>query len=60
MLQVVAATAFWVMAIRMRVVQAVVEGWVDDDSELGFIQGRIAAVAVDAKRARARFAPASG
>ena len=56
---VAAVTALWVMAIRMRVVQAVVEGWVDD-REPGFIQGRLAAVAVDAKRARARFASASG
>lgn len=38
----------------------VVVGWADDDSELGFIQGRIAAVAADAKRARARFGSASG
>ena len=59
-LQVAAPTAIWVAMIRVWVVQAVVEGWADDDSELGFIQGRIAAVAVDAKRARAQFTSASG
>lgn len=59
-LQLAAATALCVMAIRLRVVQAVVEGWADDDRELGFIQGRIAAVAADAKRARARFGSANG
>ncbi len=59
-LQVAAPTAIWVAIIRVWVVQAVVEGWADDDSELGFIQGRIAAVAVDAKRARAQFTSASG
>ena len=55
-LQVAAATALSVVTIRVRVVQAVVEGWADDDSELSFVQGRIAAVAATAKRAKSQFA----
>lgn len=58
-LQLAMVAALWVMIVRAQVVQAVVEGWADDDSELGFVQVRVAAVAANAKRARARFAPSS-
>ena len=58
LLQLATVSLTLVVAIRMRVVQAVVEGWVDDDRvELDFFMGRIAALAVDARRAKARFAP---
>ncbi len=58
LLQLVAVSFTLVMAIRICVVQAVVEGWVDDDrAELDFFMGRIVALAVDATRVKARFAP---
>lgn len=42
--------------VRTQVVRAVVEGWIDEDRQLGFIERRIAALATEAKRAKARFA----
>ena len=56
-MQLVTLVVIWVVLIRMHVVQAVVEGWADEDKELGFVEGRIVALAADARRARARFAP---
>ena len=56
LLQLATIVFIWVVGIRMHVVQAVVEGWMDD-KELGFVERRIVALAADAKRAKARFAP---
>lgn len=56
LLQLATVILLWVVLIRTRIVHAVVEGWVDDDcAELDFLQRRVVALAVDAKRARARF-----
>lgn len=57
LLQLATPVVLLVWLIRMQVVRAVVEGWVDDDTELGFAERRIAALAAGASRARARFAP---
>ena len=56
LLQLATTILLWVVLIRTRIVHAVVGGWVDDDrAELDFLQRRVVALAVDAKRARARF-----
>ena len=56
-MQLATLVVIWVVLVRMHVVKAVVEGWADDDSELGFVESRVAALAAGARRARARFAP---
>lgn len=55
-LQLPVVALLWAMVIRTQVVRAVVEGWLDDDAQLGFVERRIAALAAKAKRANARFA----
>ena len=55
-LQLPVSALLCVMVVRIQVVRAVVEGWLDDDAQLGFIERRIAALAANAKRANARFA----
>ena len=56
LLQLATIVLISVVVIRVHVVQAVVEGWMDD-KELGFVERRIAALAAGAKQAKARFAP---
>lgn len=55
-LQLPVVALLWAMVIRTQVVRAVVEGWLNDDAQLGFIERRIAALAANAKRTNARFA----
>ena len=55
-LQLPVSALLCVMAVRIQVVRAVLEGWLDDDAQLGFVERRIAALAANAKRANARFA----
>lgn len=55
-LQLPVSALLCAMVVRIQVVRAVVEGWLDDDAQLGFIERRIAALAANAKRANARFA----
>ena len=54
-LQLTSVVLMWAMAVRIQVVRAIVEGWLDDDAQLGFIERRIAALAANAKRASAHF-----
>lgn len=55
-LQLPVSALLCAMVVRIQVVRAVVEGWLDDNAQLGFIERRIAALAANAKRANARFA----
>ena len=55
-LQLPVSALLCAMVVRTQIVRAVVEGWLDDDAQLGFVERRIAALAANAKRANARFA----
>lgn len=54
-LQLTSVALMWAMVGRVQVVRAIVEGWLDDDAQLGFIERRIVALAANAKRASAHF-----
>ena len=43
------------MAVRIQVVRAVVEGWLDNDAQLGFIERRIAALAANCEASQCPF-----
>ena len=55
-LQLPVSALLCAMVVRTQIVRAVVEGWLDDDAQLGFVERRIAVLAANAKRANARFA----